>query len=270
MATPKTLSTGTLSLKFMQNAQRAKQQQQVELERAAVKDEAEWEVPLAVRQAWGLPERGASSTGDAQPTAICDSSYMGFVYGPSSVNDDEPGPSRPRGRRTFNKKGEEVSSSQLPDDESSKSLADSKASPAKGKMYARPSSISLSSFSNTVATSGKNPKKGEKSVFSSSRDAVFGFDPTGVPAGITSPQTTTIAANSSGPVKPGVASTNPPAFLKPAGVDAPGGSTIPPDDSTSGGARKEKKVKRARKEIDLDNGKSDSTPKKKKKKQQPA
>lgn len=66
MSTPKTLSTGTLSLKFMQNAQRAKQQQQVELERAAVKDEAEWEVPLAVRQAWGLSERNsASSAGDA-------------------------------------------------------------------------------------------------------------------------------------------------------------------------------------------------------------
>lgn len=268
MATPKTLSTGTLSLKFMQNAQRAKQQQQVELERAAVKDEAEWEVPLAVRQAWGLPERGASSTGDAQATAICDSSYMGFVYGPSSVNDDEPCPSRPRGRRTFNKKGEEVSSTQLPDEESSKPPVDSKTSPPKGKMYARPSSISLSSSSNTAATNGKNSKNGEKSVFSSSRDAIFGFDPTGTPAGITTSTKITTTASSSGLVKSGVSSTpNPPAFLKPAGVDAPSGSTILLDDP---GARKEKKVKRARKDADLDSGKSDSTPKRRKKKQQPA
>lgn len=42
---------------------------------------------------------------------------MTFAYGTSSVSDGEPGPSRPRGRRTFNKKGEEVSSSQQPEEE---------------------------------------------------------------------------------------------------------------------------------------------------------
>lgn len=42
----------------MQNAQRAKQQAQVELEAAKVKDEAEWEVPKAVKDAWGI---GSSS-----------------------------------------------------------------------------------------------------------------------------------------------------------------------------------------------------------------
>ena len=52
--TSKTLSNGTLSLKFMQNAQRAKQEKAVELQRAKVKDEAEWEVSNEIKEAWGL------------------------------------------------------------------------------------------------------------------------------------------------------------------------------------------------------------------------
>lgn len=38
----------------MQNAQRAKQEQTVELQRAKVKDEAEWEVSRELKEAWGL------------------------------------------------------------------------------------------------------------------------------------------------------------------------------------------------------------------------
>lgn len=52
----KTLSNGTLSLRFMQNAQRAKLQAQVEAEQAKVKDDAEWSVSQEVRDAWGLGE----------------------------------------------------------------------------------------------------------------------------------------------------------------------------------------------------------------------
>jgi hypothetical protein len=50
--TLKTLSTGTLNLRFMQNARRA-QQLDVELEKAHVKDDAEWEVAPDIRKAWG-------------------------------------------------------------------------------------------------------------------------------------------------------------------------------------------------------------------------
>jgi hypothetical protein len=50
----KTLSNGTLNLRFMQNAARAKQLATAELEQAKVKDEAEWEVSKEVREAWGL------------------------------------------------------------------------------------------------------------------------------------------------------------------------------------------------------------------------
>jgi hypothetical protein len=50
----KTLSNGVLSLRFMQNAQRAKQLKETELQRAEVADEGKWEVSQAVRAAWGL------------------------------------------------------------------------------------------------------------------------------------------------------------------------------------------------------------------------
>ena len=56
----KTISTGTLGLRFMQNARRAKQLEEVELERAQVKDDAQWEVAQEVRDAWGLAA-GSSS-----------------------------------------------------------------------------------------------------------------------------------------------------------------------------------------------------------------
>ena len=39
----------------MQNAQRAKQLKEVELDRAEVKDDGMWGVSQAVRDAWGLP-----------------------------------------------------------------------------------------------------------------------------------------------------------------------------------------------------------------------
>lgn len=42
----------------MQNALRSKQQTAVDLERAKVKDDAEWEVSKEVREAWGLSGSG--------------------------------------------------------------------------------------------------------------------------------------------------------------------------------------------------------------------
>ena len=57
----KSLSTGTLSLRFMQNAHRAKQLKEVELDRAKVKDDGMWEVSQSVRDAWGL-EKGSDSS----------------------------------------------------------------------------------------------------------------------------------------------------------------------------------------------------------------
>jgi hypothetical protein len=58
------LSVSTLSLRFMQNAYRAKNLAQVEAEKAQVKDDAEWEVAQEVRDAWGIftPSTSSSST----------------------------------------------------------------------------------------------------------------------------------------------------------------------------------------------------------------
>ena len=56
----KMLSNGTLSLRFMQNAQRAKMQAQVEAEQAKIKDDAEWEVSQEVKDAWGLGTASAT------------------------------------------------------------------------------------------------------------------------------------------------------------------------------------------------------------------
>lgn len=49
----KTLSSGTLNLRFMQNARRAQQLPPVDPEQARVKDDAEWEVSPEIREAWG-------------------------------------------------------------------------------------------------------------------------------------------------------------------------------------------------------------------------
>lgn len=57
----KPLSNTLLSLRFMQNANRAKQQAEVEAEQAKVKDEAEWSVPQSWRDAWGIGSSSASS-----------------------------------------------------------------------------------------------------------------------------------------------------------------------------------------------------------------
>ncbi|TBU59937.1 hypothetical protein BD310DRAFT_816357 [Dichomitus squalens] len=104
----KTLSNGTLSLRFMQNAQRAKLQAQVEVEQAKVKDDAEWSVSQEVRDAWGLGDSSSKQEDD-----VHESSYLPFIFqsdkgeGMSSGAQPDGRPAF-RGRRTFNVKGKEV------------------------------------------------------------------------------------------------------------------------------------------------------------------
>jgi hypothetical protein len=50
----KTLSSGTLSLRFMQNAHRAVGLAEVEVEQAEVKDDGKWEVSNEVKESWGM------------------------------------------------------------------------------------------------------------------------------------------------------------------------------------------------------------------------
>ncbi|KAJ7271172.1 hypothetical protein C8J57DRAFT_1320956 [Mycena rebaudengoi] len=101
----KTLSTSTLSLKFMQNAHRARNLKEVQLERAEVKDDGEWEVAQEVRDAWG-PETTQSVSYEA--------SYIPFLF--ASDTDagasTSAGPSA-KGRRAF-KRGREVADEYQP------------------------------------------------------------------------------------------------------------------------------------------------------------
>ncbi|KAH8077091.1 hypothetical protein BXZ70DRAFT_706490 [Cristinia sonorae] len=107
----KALSNGTLSLKFMQKAQRAKQEAQVVAQQAKVQDEAEWEVPQEVKEQWGI---GKSSTAHSRSSgsATYEASYVPSMF--TSVGDDDAGSplqaglsSHMKGRRKF-KHGQEV------------------------------------------------------------------------------------------------------------------------------------------------------------------
>lgn len=51
----RTLSSGTLGLRFMQNAQRAKQSTEEQSAKAQVKDDAEWEIPKEIKAGWIAP-----------------------------------------------------------------------------------------------------------------------------------------------------------------------------------------------------------------------
>ncbi|PSR73035.1 hypothetical protein PHLCEN_2v11139 [Hermanssonia centrifuga] len=101
----KTLSNGTLSLRFMQNAQRAKQQAQVELEQAKIKDDAEWEMPQEVKDAWGI---GSSPDTTRSSSVTHESSYLPFIFASSMDESSSVPDARPRGRRKFNERGQEV------------------------------------------------------------------------------------------------------------------------------------------------------------------
>ncbi|PCH43166.1 hypothetical protein WOLCODRAFT_144405 [Wolfiporia cocos MD-104 SS10] len=101
----KTISNGTLGLRFMQNAQRLKQQAQVEAEQAKTKDDAGWSVAQSVRDAWGA---------QPQERVSYEASYLPFLF---STDREAAGPSTSstqgaasalRGRRTFDKRGREV------------------------------------------------------------------------------------------------------------------------------------------------------------------
>ena len=57
----KSLSNGTLSLRFMQNALLRQNLQEIELKRAEIKDEGKWEVAQDIKDAWGKQPRYMSS-----------------------------------------------------------------------------------------------------------------------------------------------------------------------------------------------------------------
>ncbi|KAJ2988791.1 hypothetical protein NUW54_g9002 [Trametes sanguinea] len=195
----KTLSNGTMSLRFMQNAQRAKLQAQVELEQAKIKDDAEWSVSQEIRDAWGIGQSGRSSS--SSNNVVHEASYVPFIFQsdsgePSSSVAEEEGVPRVRGRRTFNAKGEEV----IPEDKPEEPLPESRDEKPRSKYEKRPTSIS--GFTTPISTQRDGKKSRTKTAQMLIHEDV-GVRP---PASVQPP---------SAKVKPEEG------FLKPAGVDEP-------------------------------------------------
>ncbi|KAG6833414.1 hypothetical protein H0H87_007399 [Tephrocybe sp. NHM501043] len=247
VTTAKTISNGTLGLRFMQNALRAKQLKEVEAERAPVKDDAEWEVDRKVRDAWG-----PSSSSNSQTIAY-ETSYLPFLFSPEASNSSsETGIQKPKGRRVFNKHGVEET-----EQEPEPTPAPTPDEQKRSKVHPRPKSISggpggLFGFPNQQPSKPKNAKTAKQSI----------YDNTGVGEDL----------RNASKEKPSIPT--PPAkptFLKPSGVDEP--QTAKPSRAASAGSdiiqgARSKKLKRERSGTDgVDGGDEDAKPKKKKKKQ---
>ncbi|KAJ7161141.1 hypothetical protein C8R46DRAFT_1106598 [Mycena filopes] len=226
-APAKTLSTGTLSLKFMQNAHRAKNLAAVQLERAAVKDDAEWEVAKEVREAWG-PE----TVGVVQAVSY-EASYLPFLFSAEEGDDADVGAGAPmKGRRAF-KRGREVAVDEyLPAAPPAPPAASTSRSKESKSVGGKPRQISGRGGPGPLSSSSSSAKVKGKSA----RQAVFEDD---IAAKADAEYLAEVKAFKGPPrVVP------PKGFIKPAGVDAP----PPPPESSKG----ERKPKRERRESGLD------------------
>ncbi|KAF9068718.1 hypothetical protein BDP27DRAFT_1326836, partial [Rhodocollybia butyracea] len=227
----KTLSTGTLSLRFMQNAQRAKQIKEVELEKAHVEDDGQWEIAKEIRESWGSPAENDN-------TVSYEQSYLPFLFPSVSGSVQASTDTIPKGRRVF-KRGKEVTVTPVSDPP-----------PEVAPLANSPSSSSLRS---TKSDSGSTRRPITKST-KVAKLAIFDNSQVG-----TDLRNNRLASSSS--------SRN--VFLKPAGVDVPKSSGTNNDISPSAEgiitSAREVKVKRERKisttQADLEDG-----PKRKKKK----
>ncbi|KAJ3811150.1 hypothetical protein EV368DRAFT_62850 [Lentinula lateritia] len=233
----KQLSSGTLSLKFMQNAQRAKQLKEVVLEKAHVEDDGQWEITKETRESWGPAE--------SHDTVVYESSYLPFIFPstPSSSADDIP-----KGRRVF-RRGKEVKATI----ESSSSVKTE--TPVPPADSASDSSVRKQK-SDTGTTSDTFLKKSAKlAIFDTSRVGADLRPPTNNVLSTSSVQAPTLSKTG---------------FLKPVGVDEPkasssGAHTALVQEKISTTAR-EAKNKRERKSSATQAGIEDDGPKRKKKK----
>ncbi|KAF8841675.1 hypothetical protein BDN67DRAFT_901031 [Paxillus ammoniavirescens] len=220
----KTLSSGTLNLKFMQNARRTQQLLQVEPEQAYVKDDAEWEVSAETREAWGL----SAYRGEKAGSVTYETSYLPFLF--PSLHDTHvaaeasslspPNAMRPRGRRAFNKRGEEITqqaSSSTIDAAPPENTASLNSEAGEHTKKIRLYSISAAGKS---AVTARQAKKSSKDPCRDAKAIIF--DTTGV--GIDLRQSS----------KPGIVpAPSSSTFMRPAGVDAPAELTKPSDPMNS-------------------------------------
>ncbi|KAF8900115.1 hypothetical protein CPB84DRAFT_1747567 [Gymnopilus junonius] len=256
--TSKGLSNSTLSLRFMQNAQRAKQLKEVELDRAEVQDDGKWEVSQAVRDSWGISRDTQSESSD-----VHEASYLPFIF---STRDEDTSESdnvdirKTTGRRIFNKQGQEVT---METNLSATTPAIS-APPSeyKGrKVHPRPISISATGSSGQLRDFERieKPKSKRKDDSKTARQAIFENGGVGT-------DLRTQARSDDVPPK----STT---FLKPAGIDvpkdlqtAPAALTSNSDNVINGARSGKKKRERERDTIVGEPGDVSANPKKRKKK----
>ncbi|KAI0830286.1 hypothetical protein BC628DRAFT_1416584 [Trametes gibbosa] len=155
----KSLSNGTMSLRFMQNAQRAKLQAQVELQQAKIKDDAEWSVSQDVRDAWGVRQSSGSSD-----NVVYEASYVPFLFpsDPEETSSGSHAEERPklRGRRTFNARGKEVVEDEKPpqEEEGIQDAGASEKRPPGTRFDKRPTSISGFGVSVSTTKDGKKSR----------------------------------------------------------------------------------------------------------------
>lgn len=158
----------------------------VELEKAHVKDEAEWEVAPDIRKAWGV---NSDSNDD-----LYEKSYMPFLFSETSS----------KGRRKFNKNGEESSKPPEPEPEAAPVAADVDET----RQTKMKSISSSSSNSNAFAKPSKKHKEPASRV-------IYDNSNVGVDLGSRSLSSNRMSSTS----VPKASGSN--AFMKPAGVDDP-------------------------------------------------
>ncbi|KAF7977200.1 hypothetical protein HWV62_4453 [Athelia sp. TMB] len=235
----KGLSTGTLSLKFMQNAHRAKQLAQVELEQAEVKDEAEWQVSKEVREAWGVAS-GSGSQAKATDV-VYEASYIPFLFDREDDGDVE----KPRGRRVFGKHGKEV-------EEVTVSMPEPQAADPDNQR--RLTSISGSGSSSASPTKSKprdtkKPSPLQRDLGKSAQNVIRDISGVGTDlrGGTRTVPNINVAPPKPIPAQPAAFEG---AFMKPTGVDLP---KVPSADSVLQGARaKPKSSAKRQRESDAD------------------
>ncbi|TFY65302.1 hypothetical protein EVG20_g5642 [Dentipellis fragilis] len=113
------ISSTTLNLRFMQNAQRVaatpNTASTAAAEKAQAKDESQWEVSAELKEAWGIGSRARDSS---EPAVTHESSYLPFLWSANDTTDGLPaaatGVNLPiKGRRTWDKRGREI----MPEDD---------------------------------------------------------------------------------------------------------------------------------------------------------
>ncbi|KAI1790553.1 hypothetical protein LXA43DRAFT_1062013 [Ganoderma leucocontextum] len=209
----KTLSNGTMSLRFMQNAQRAKLQAQVEAEQAKVRDDAEWSVSQEVRAAWGLGESSSKQEDD-----VHESSYLPFIFqsdkgeGSSSAFQTDGRPAF-RGRRTFNAKGREVVAEPPKPIEDGEVEEDTKPDVRpKSRSKFEPLPTSISGFNAPIASTRRDGKKARTKT---AQELIRDSAPIRPPASLLEFSDDTESKPAPRLIPPSAG------FMKPAGVDAP-------------------------------------------------